>query len=158
MRERVSESEQNRGARAAVVRAEKAGFEQRVVVARENEDLLPGIGRDVELADDVVNGHRAAGRRRREVVGLDPRAVLGQHLLDELLGFLVTRRAWPALAETDDLRRIGKGLLRVERVVQGRRGGPAPTDEEQGHQGAYTNDGTPPDRRDGQHAVRIIAR
>src|SRR4051812_47752979 len=99
MREHIPKREQNGRTRAAVVRPQKAWLEEGVVMARENENLLLGIRRDIELADDAVDGHRPAGRGGSEIVSFDPRAVFRKHLLDQRLGFLVPWRAGPPLAE-----------------------------------------------------------
>jgi len=88
----------------------------------EDEDGLMGNGANVELADQGVNGHLAAGGRGDEVVGGELAAIGGNHALDQVLGLLMAHRTRHAHAEAGDLGVIEVGLVGVEGVVKRRRG------------------------------------
>ena len=118
MSQRIGKREQNASARAAVVRADEAWLEQRVVVAREDEDRLPRVVPDVEFPDDGPNRHGAARRAGRELVGVDHHAVLLQHAVDQVFRLLVPGRPRRPLAKSRHFGGVGVGLLRVEPRVQ----------------------------------------
>ena len=76
--------------------------------------LLLRIGRDVELADDVVHRDavRAASCAVKSSVSIRAPFFL-RTCLNEVLRLLVSRRSGPALAEAGDLRRVRIRLLRA---------------------------------------------
>src|SRR6266566_5740031 len=121
--ERVSERQQDRRTRRAVVCSDKSRFKESVVVSSENKNILVRVGADVELADDVVDRNRAARRGSDEVVGFDLRSVLLQSLMDQVLCLLMAGRSGPAFSEPGNFSSVGVGLSRVDRVVQGDRHG-----------------------------------
>src|SRR5580704_6091968 len=80
--ESIGETEENRGAGCAVIRADKSGLEEGVVMSGEDENALLRIESDIELADDVVNRDWSARRGGDEIVGINLRAVFLQDLMD----------------------------------------------------------------------------
>src|SRR3981081_1851398 len=81
---RIGKCEKNRRARCAVVRADKSGLKQSVIMPCEDKYVLLRITRDVEFANDVMDRDWAARRGGSKIVGFHLPTVPLQDLMDEV--------------------------------------------------------------------------
>src|SRR5580704_19021345 len=83
----VGKCQKDRGARCAVVCADKSSFKESVIVASENKNVLLRVDADIELANNVMYVDWATRRVRGEIISFHLRSVLLQNLMYEDFGF-----------------------------------------------------------------------
>src|ERR1700686_2033761 len=82
MCQRVGKGQKNSRARRAVISSDKSWFEECVVMASEDKDILTRIGADVEFADDVMDAYGTTRCFSDEIVSLNLCTVPLQDLMN----------------------------------------------------------------------------